>query len=169
MKSKGIAIALLAATAAIGYSTTSFAEEICYTVGGSLTTENTTPTIQMGSMTLTLSDESGEVFSETGSLVGNITGGDASIGQSVLSHKARFAQGDSFRTDGDIAQIVALLEFDGSVPCGFSVVETITDIPKGTGLFKNVTSVNVTAIGTVYNCPGINENSFELVGELCVE
>jgi len=169
MKSKVIAITLLASSTLIGYSTTSFAEEICYSVGGSLTTENITPTLQLGNMTLTLSDETGEVFSETGSLVGNITGGDASFGQSVLSHKARFPQGDSFVTDGDFAQITNVLAFDGGVPCGFDIFERITDISKGTGFFRNVTSVDVTALGTVYNCPGINENSFGLTGILCVE
>jgi hypothetical protein len=173
MKLKIIALALLASTITIGYSTTSIAEEICYSVGGSLTTENITNTLQIGNMTLTLSDENGEIFNETGSLVGNITGGDASIGQSVLSHKARFPQGDSFVTEGDLAQITGLLDFifvDGvPVPCAFSISEYITDIPKGTRLFKNVTSVNVAAQGAVYNCPSKNENSFELSGVLCVE
>jgi hypothetical protein len=166
---KYVAITLLASSTMIGYSATSFAEEICYSVGGSLTTENITPTLQMGNMTLTLSDENGGVFRETGSLVGNITGGEAALGQSVLSHKARFPQGDSFVTDGDVAQVWEVLVFDEGVPCAFTIYEQITDIAKGTKFFKNVTSVNVTAQGTVYNCPGMNENSFDLSGELCVE
>ena len=171
MKSKIFAIALVASGTAVGYSNLSIADEICYDVGGSLTTENITPALQLGNMTLTLSHgATGEVFSETGSLVGNITDdSQAGFGRTVLSHKARFPQGDSFVTDGDVAQIVGLIAFDNGVPCGFAIDEKITDIPKGTGLFKNVTSVDVTALGTVYNCPGVNENSFELSGTLCVE
>ena len=170
MKSKVLTMTLLASSTMIGYSTTTVAEEICYSVGGSLTTENITPTIQLGNMTLTLSYDTGEVFSETGSLVGNITGGDAAIGQSVLSHTARFSQGDSLVTEGDVAQITGILDVDeNSVPCAFSIYEQITDIAKGTRFFKNVTSANVVALGTVSNCPNLNENSFNLQGELCVE
>ena len=169
MKSKVIGIALLAATTSIGYSATSFAE-MCYTVGGSLTTENVTPSLQMGNISLTLSDDSGEeVFSETGSLVGNITGTDE-WGKTFLYHKARFPQGDSFRTEGDVATITEFLDFDEQgMPCAFGIIEKITDIPKGTNFFKNVTNVDVTATGTVSNCPGLNENFFELSGELCVK
>ena len=168
MKSKVIAIALLASSTMVGFSGISLAEEICYNVGGSLTTENVTPTLQIGNVTLTLSDETGEVFSETGSLVGNITGADGFV-KTFLSHKARFPQGDSFVTDGDEAQVTGVLAVDDGLPCGVSIYETITDIPKGTRLFKNVTRVNVIALGAVYNCPFLNENSFELSGELCVE
>jgi len=170
MKSKGIAIALLAATAAIGYSSTSFAE-MCYGVDGSLTTENVTDSIQIGNINLTLTDTSGsQVFSETGSLVGNITGATAT-GATFLYHQARFPQGNSFRTEGDVAQIVGYplaFEEDGT-PCAFPILEKITEISKGTGMFKNVTHIEVTAQGTVSACSFNNENSFELVGRLCVE
>ena len=170
MKSKSIAIALLAATTTIGYSATSFAE-ICYGVGGSLTTENVTSSLQIGDMSLTLNDNSGnQVFSETGSLVGNITGANAT-GATFLYHKARFPQGDSFRTEGDKAQIIgAPLAFEGDgAPCAFPIIEKITEISKGTGIFKSVTRIDVTAHGTVSACSFNNENSFELVGQLCVE
>jgi len=168
MKSKGIAIALFAAATTVGYSATSSAD-ICYNVEGSLTTENVTSTLQIGNVSLTLSDQSGsQVFSETGSLVGNITGADGP-GTTFLSHKARFPQGDSFITEGDVAQITGILDFDENGPCAFTIYEQITDIAKGTRFFKNVTSVNVTALGSVSNCPGLNENSFDLTGEICVE
>lgn len=171
MKSKVTALALLASTSIFGYSTTSLAEEICYAVGGSLTTENVTSTLQIGDINLTLTDASGnQVFSEAGSLVGNITGAN-NTGATFLSHKARFSQGDSFVTEGDVAQIVGYpLDYDDNeMPCAFPIYETITDISKGTRFFKGVTSVNVVAVGSVYNCPVLNENSFVLDGTLCVE
>ena len=168
MKSKIIAIALCAATTSIGYSASSFAET-CYDVTGSVNTENVTSALQIGSMNLNLSDNSGLVFSESGSLVGNITGTE-DYGKTILSHKARFSQGDSFVTEGDVAQITGVLDLDpNGMPCAFSVFEQITNIARGTNLFKNVTSINVTAVGSVSNCPHLNANSFELGGVLCVE
>ena len=101
MKSKVVAITLLASTTMIGYSSTSFAET-CYEAGGSVTTENVTSNLQIGNISLTLSDEGNVVFDETGSLVGNITGTDG-YGRTLLSHKARFSQGDSFVTNDDTA------------------------------------------------------------------
>jgi len=173
MKSTVIAITLtlFSSTALIGYSSTSFAEA-CYSAGGTVTTENVTPTLQMGDISLTLTNtDDGTVFSETGSLVGNITGTDG-IGSTLLSHKARFPQGDSFLTKDDKADLVypyvrSTLE-DGT-PCSFWIHETISNIAKGTRFFKNVTSVEVFADGYISNCPGENENYFELSGELCLE
>jgi len=169
MKSKSLAIALLAATTTLGYSTTSFAE-ICYDVGGFLTTENVTSSLQIGNVSLTLSDDSGQVFSETGSLVGNITDANTT-GATFLYHKARFPQGDSFRTEGDVAQIIGgpIAFEENGTPCAFPILEKITEISKGTGIFKNVTHVDVTANGTVSACSFNNENAFELIGKLCVE
>ena len=168
MKSRFIAITLLVATA-IGYSVTTYAE-ICYDVSGSLVTENITPTLQIGNMDFNIHNDTQLVFSESGSLVGNITSSDATYGTTILNHKARFPQGDSFRTNGDVAQIVGIAgaEDDGTF-CAFKIVEKITDIPKGTGFFKNVTSVDVNAVGTVSNCSYFNENFFTLSGTLCVE
>ena len=107
MKSKVVAIALLASTVIIGYSNTSFADGgTCYVAGGTVTTENVTPTLQMGNIYLTLTNSDGlMVFDETGSLVGNITGTDG-FGATLLSHKARFPQGNSFVTKADIAELV---------------------------------------------------------------
>jgi hypothetical protein len=117
MKSKVVAITLLASSAITGYSNTLFAgagECVSaggtpyYVTGGTVTTENVTSTLQMGNISLTLSDDEGNVvFGETGSLVGNITGAD-SFGATLLSHKARFPQGDSFVTSGDTARVVGL-------------------------------------------------------------
>jgi len=175
MKSKVIATALLAATTTIGYSTTSYGGETCYEVSGSVSTENITPTLQLGNMRLELNDESDTVFNETGSLVGNITGGDGFF-ITLLSHKARFAQGDSFVTNDDTAvpdfqyggNPVRAIDGNGEA-CSFWITEAISDIAKGTKFFKNVTSINVTAEGYISNCPGENENVFGLSGTLCVE
>ena len=174
MKLKVAAITLLASTTMIGYSTASFAET-CYDATGSVTTENITSTLQIGNISLTLSDSGSPVFSETGSLVGNITGADGYV-TTFLSHKARFPQGDSFVTNDD----TAVLDFqyygnpvravDGNgVACSFWIRETISDIAKGTKFFKNVTSVNVIAEGYISSCPNENENQFSISGELCVE
>jgi hypothetical protein len=176
MKSKIAAIALLASTTMSGYSINALAQT-CYDASGSVSTENVTPTLQIGNVSLELSDQSGSgtVFSESGSLVGNITGSDGYF-TTFLSHKARFPQGDSFVTNGDTAvpdfqyggNPVRAIDGNGE-PCSFWIIETISDIAKGTRFFKNVTSVNVIAEGYISSCPGENQNYFELSGELCVE
>jgi len=174
MKSKVAAITLLASTAMIGYTTALFAET-CYDAIGSVTTENITSTLQIGNISLTLSDSGSPVFSETGSLVGNITGADDFF-TTFLSHKARFPQGDSFVTNDDTA--VPDFQYGGNPvrrwdasgnACSYWILETISDIAKGTRLFKNVTSVKVVAEGYISNCPDENENHFALSGQLCVE
>jgi hypothetical protein len=170
MKSKVAAITLLVSTTMVGYSTTLFAET-CYDASGSVTTENITSTLQMGNISLTLSDSGSPVFSETGSLVGNITGAD-SFGATLLSHKARFPQGDSFVTSGDKAELAfpyVLDTLEDGTPCSFWIHETISNIAKGTRFFKNVTSGEIFADGYISNCPNENENHFELSGQLCVE
>jgi hypothetical protein len=156
----------------IGYSTTSFAET-CYEASGSVTTENITSTLQMGNISLTLSGDGSPVFSETGSLVGNITGAEGMF-TTLLSHKARFPQGDSFVTNDDTAVPDfqygnPVRRYENGVACSYWISETISDIAKGTRLFKDVTSVEVFADGYVSNCPGENENYFDLSGTLCVE
>lgn len=172
MKLKVAAITLLASTTMIGYSTASFADT-CYDAIGSVTTENITSTLQIGNISLTLSDSGSPVFSETGSLVGNITGADSYF-TTFLSHKARFPQGDSFVTNDDTAVpdyqygTPVRTEIDG-VACSYWIRETISDIVKGTKFFKNVTSVNVIAEGYISSCPNENENHFTISGELCVE
>ena len=175
MKSKGAVIALLASLTAIGHSGSAFAE-VCYEAGGTVTTENITSTLQMGSINLTLSEYGSTIFDEQGSLVGNITGAEGP-GTVILSHKARFPQGDSFVTNGDKAIVVGLrtdedgypLVDEDGIPCSFLILETISEIAKGTRLFKNVTGVNIIANGYISNCPTENQNYFELSGELCVD
>ena len=170
MKLKVVAITLLASTTMVGYSTTLFAET-CYDASGSVTTENITSALQIGNISLTLGDSSSPVFSGTGSLVGNITGAD-SFGVTLLSHKARFTQGDSFVTSGDKAELVypyVRETLADGTPCSFYIHETISNIAKGTRFFKNVTSGSIFADGYISNCPNQNENYFELSGQLCVE
>jgi hypothetical protein len=167
MKARSMAIMLLAATT-IGHSLTSYAE-ICYDVGDSLNTENITPILQISTMDLTLSKDEQLVFSKSGSLVGNITRNDG-FGTTIMSHQTIFPKGNSFRTEGDVAQFVGIagVEPDGTY-CAFEIVETITDIPNGTRIFKNVTDFEVIATATVSNCSYFNENAFTLSGNLCVE
>ena len=126
----------------------------------------------MGNISLTLSNnDDGTVFSKSGSLVGNITGAN-SYGATLLSHKARFAQVNSFVTNGDEAVLsppyVRNFLEDGT-PCSFWIRETISNIELGTRFFGNVTFVEIFADGYISNCPTENENHFELSGKICVE
>jgi hypothetical protein len=178
MKSIAASIALLVSFTSIGLSTNAFAE-VCYDAGGTVNMENVTSTLQIGSIDLILSEAGKTVFDEHGSLVGNITGTDG-YGVTILSHKARFPQGDSFVTAGDTAVLVEpfvrlydesgglLVDAEGN-PCSFWIHETITEIKKGTRFFNNVTSVSISADGYVSNCPTENKNFFELSGSLCIE
>ncbi|MCK5354211.1 MAG: hypothetical protein KAJ63_03770 [Methyloprofundus sp.] len=165
-----------AAIIMVGFVSPVSAEPACYMVSGSVTTENVTSTLQIGNISLMLGTDD-EVFSETGSLVGNITGADG-FGTTLLSHVARFSKGNSFNTSNDEAVLafpesngfspVRLYDEEGN-PCSFYIHETISSIPHGTRFFRNVTSVEIFADGYVSRCPGENENYFDLSGELCVE
>ena len=187
MKSKVVAITLLASSAITGYSNTLFAgAEDCvnagstpYTAGGTVTTENVSPTLQMGNIHLTLSEPNGTAFDKTGSLVGNITGAESTY-VTLLSHTASFSQGKGnvFVTSGDQAQVMGVRLFDDSGnllldtdgdPCSFLIRESITKIVQGTGFFNNVTEVEIVADGYVSNCPSENKNYFDISGHLCVE
>ena len=171
MKLKIVMTTLLACMAMIGYSNLSLAET-CYNAAGTVATENVTSTLQLGSISLTLSRDGSEVFSGTGSLAGNITGTDI-YGTTLLSHRAKFSRGNRFVTSTDKANVAfpyvrKTLE-DGTTPCSFWMNETISDISAGTRIFKNVTSVSIRAEGYTSNCPDENENHFDLSGEICVE
>ena len=185
MKSKVVAITLLASSAITGYSNTLFAgAEDCvnvgstpYTAGGTVTTENVTPNLQMGNIHLTLSESNGTAFDKTGSLVGNITGAESPY-VTLLSHTARFPKGNSFVSSGDKAQVIGVRLYDDSGnllldengdPCSFLIHESITEIARGTGFFKKVTEIQVFADGYVSNCPSENKNYFDISGHLCVE
>jgi len=157
MKSKIVAVTLLASTAIIGYSNTSFAEA-CYEAGGTVTTENITSTLQMGNIILTLRKSNGAtVFKRTGSLVGNITGTNG-IGSTLLSHTAKFSngKGNMFVTNGDEAVLAPPYvrdTLDDGSPCSFWIHETISNIASGTGFFKKVTFVEIFANGYISNPP----------------
>jgi hypothetical protein len=174
MKSHSLAKTLLVTVALIANSKTSLAET-CYKVEGTAVTENVTNTLQMGTMNLTLKEYSSgaTVFNKSGSLVGNITGTDG-FGATILSHTARFSQGNSFVTEGDKAVLVPPYVVDtlpdGITACSFMIHETITHLVKGTNLFKNVAdSTEIYADGIVSQCPGEPRNEFTLSGQLCLE
>ena len=173
-----------AAIIMVGFVSPVSAEPACYMVSGSVTTENVTSTLQIGNISLMLGTDD-EVFSETGSLVGNITGADG-FGTTLLSHVARFSKGNSFNTSNDEAVLafpesngfspVRLYDEEGSLlldeegnPCSFYIHETISNIERGTGFFRDVTSAEIFADGYISSCPSENENYFDLSGELCVE
>jgi hypothetical protein len=145
--------------------------EVCYKVFGSVSTTNVTDAIQVGQISLALTDGSGNTaFADTGNLVGQITGA-VSTGTTVLEHTAKFSQGNGFKTEGDTAQIIGTpLDFDeDGIPCAFPVLETITTIRSGTRFFKKVSRVSVEANGSINFCPDTNQNQFDLSGEICVE
>lgn len=172
MKSKILTITLLASTTIIGQSNTSFAGDLCYMAGGTVTTNNVSPTQQIGKIALTLRDASKnkEVYSNTGSLVGTITGSDG-FGATLLSHVANFAQ-DGFVTNSDKAVLVAPYVRDvlaDGTPCSYFIHENISQIAQGTKFFGKISSVNISADGYVSNCPGENKNEFTLSGELCIK
>jgi len=154
-------------------------------VSGTVTTENVTPTLQIGNIRVILDTDGEELFSETGSLVGNITGTDG-YNTTLLSHVARFPKGNSFNTSNDEAKLafpesneyspVRLFNETGNLlvdeegkPCSFYIEETISNIERGTGVFRNVTSAEIFANGYISNCPNENKNYFELSGTFCME
>ena len=185
MKSKPVLLALLTSAALIGHVGASLAET-CYTVAGSVDTQNVTANTQIGQIALTLSSGGAGAFSETGTLFGNITGGSLGFGQITLSHVAKFSKGNQFVTSGDTAGfrladgvaeptpdglpgIVRKLDANGA-PCSFYIQEQISNIASGKKFFGNVVNpVDVTAIGYISSCPEENHNHFDLSGEICVE
>ena len=168
MKSKIVAITLLASTTMIGYSNTSFAET-CYTVEGKVKTENTSLATQKGSIDLLLLDEyDNEAYQGSGKLDGAIIGGNA-LGL-LLSHTAVFDDSSTFTTFEDQAVITGIRkQAEDEQYCSFFILEKITNIVLGSGFFTNVNYVNIKADGYISTCDGENENEFELTGELCVK
>jgi len=153
-----------------GFTTTSLAE--VYDVTGEIITENITSTLQIGTIYITATGrETEETFSDTGSLVGNITGSDG-MGTTLLSHVSRFPQGNSFVTENDRATLAypyIRATVDGTLtgePCSFHIEETINTISRGTRFFKNITSANITAKGWISDCPNDNENYFVITGTI---
>jgi anti-sigma factor RsiW len=142
---------------------------ILTSVSGNVSTLNVSPTQQAGKICLTLTDQSGrERFDSCGALLGQITASDAATGQSTLTHTALFKLPDLFQTGNDTAQITDVLATDESgQPCAFSVVEHITEIAQGQGIFRGG-KIDAYATGTLSFCPGSNLNTFSLSGQACL-
>lgn len=139
-------------------------------VNGSVTTLNVSDTRQAGQICVTMNRtaDGREVFNDCGALIGKVVSADAQTGSSTLAHTAVFDLRDTFATRNDHAQITGYQAFDDTgAPCAFSVVETISEIDKGTGIFRGG-QIDVTAIGSVSFCAGQNLNTFTLQGEACV-
>jgi len=169
MKSQIVAAAFLITSTLIPGA--SWAESVCYdVVESSTSTTNITPTLQTGQITLKLvrAGTSDVVFNKTGTLVGVITG-TLPDGRPILSHTAKFGEGFSYTTQGDVATPIS-----DPTQCSFSAIELISHIARGTKLFDNLqpyfdeTGVGgVVANGEISNCPDLNRNTFSLAGRLC--
>ncbi|MDO9007180.1 MAG: hypothetical protein Q7U80_03065 [Thiobacillus sp.] len=139
-------------------------------VNGSVTTLNVSETKQVGQICVSMirTADGREVFDDCGAVVGKILSIDEPNQSSVLSHTALFSLRNLFVTHNDQAQITGVLAADDTgAPCAFSVVETISEIEKGTGVFRGG-QIAVTATGSISFCPGKNLNTFALQGEACV-
>jgi len=140
-------------------------------VNGSVTTLNVSATKQVGQICVSLirTANGREVFDDCGALVGKVVAADETTESSTLTHTAVFDLRDMFRTRNDQALITGVLQDDDEtgVPCAFSVVETLSEIDRGTGIFRGG-QIDVTAKGSVSFCPGHNLNTFTLQGEACV-
>jgi len=138
-------------------------------VNGNVTTVNVSETRQVGQicMTMVRSKNGHEVFNDCGALVGKVVAVDGL--SSTLKHTAVFDLRDIFVTRGDQAQIsFPPLAFDETgAPCAFSVEEHISEIDKGTGIFRGA-QIDVTATGSISFCPDHNLNTFTLQGEACI-
>ena len=139
------------------------------TVSGRVTTQNLSTTKQVGQICLTLVAPDGrEVFDDCGALLGKVTSMDPDTGTSTLDHTAVFEHRHSFHTVNDTAQITGVLAVDeAGVPCKMAVLEHITNLKWGTGIFNKAT-LDVWANGSVSSCPGKNLNSFQLNGQACI-
>jgi hypothetical protein len=139
-------------------------------VSGSVTTLNVSATRQAGQIcvTMTRTVDGRETFNDCGALLGKVVAADAQTGSSTLAHTALFDARHAFVTRNDQAQITGVLAVDDTgVPCAFSVVESISEIEKGSGVFRGG-KISVTAVGSVSFCPDKNLNTFALQGEACV-
>ena len=139
-------------------------------VNGSVTTLNASDTKQVGQICVTMirTANGREEFNDCGAVVGKVVSTDMQTGSSVLAHTAVFDLREAFVTRNDQAQITAVQAVDDTgAPCAFSVVESLSEIDKGVGIFRGG-QINVTATGSVSFCPGKNLNTFTLQGEACV-
>ena len=162
-----VGIATLSVLASFSFAGNAFADT-CFDVAGTVSTTNVSELVQQGTIALELSPVGSNAtpFHETGTLQGTITGVE-DFGVVVLSHTASFSKGGSFITIGDRAQILGVRAFDGSDPCSYYVLETITQIAQGAKFFNDTTETEIVANGHISSCPGENANYFELSGSLC--
>lgn len=140
-------------------------------VNGSVTTLNVTATKQVGQICMTMIQTANglEVFNDCGALVGKVVSADVQTGSSTLTHTGVFDFRNLLVTRNDRAQITGVLNVDETgAPCAFSVVESISEIEKGAGIFRGG-QINVTATGTISFCPSQNLNTFTLQGEACIK
>jgi hypothetical protein len=137
-------------------------------VAGDVTTMNISETQQTGQVCMKLTEASGkQVFNSCGAILGEILSRDET-GGSLLSHVAAFKGGHAFQTDNDAAQVTGVTAVDASgVPCAFDVVESVTQLKWGSGIFRKG-SFEITALGNVSACPDKNLNTFQLSGVACL-
>ena len=139
-------------------------------ISGNVTTINVSSTKQVGQICVTMirSSNGREVFNDCGALIGNVVSADLQAGSTILKHTALFDMRDMLVTRNDYAQITGIQNVDETgTPCSFNMVESINDIEKGAGIFRD-SKMNVTASGTISFCPGNNLNLLTLQGEACV-
>ena len=163
MKKKILAVSFLLFIACCGIA---FSEETCYSVEGTVDTINLSEEVQQGIIWLRLFDEDGDVFNETGDIVGIVIE-SSPMGKTYLIHTATFKDKSKFVTYRDEAVLYPLALGEDGSPCEFEVSEQITNIVKGKGFFKNVSSVAVEADGDIDTCGDNNKNGFYLTGEIC--
>ncbi len=139
-------------------------------VSGNVTTLNVSATRQVGQICMTMIRTSNgkEVFKNCGAIVGTTLSANGLTGESVLTHTAVFDKYDQFFTHNDRAQITGIVNSENGVPCAYSVVESVSVISSGGGLFRD-SLIQATAVGTVSFCASQNLNTFALLGEACVK
>lgn len=159
-----LSIAPLGAVQALDCST-----GVLTSVSGNVSTLNVSPTQQAGKICMTLTDPTGrEKFNACGALLGQITSSNPDTGQSTLNHSALFKLPDLFQTANDTAQITGVLATDDSgQPCAFSVVQHISELAVGQGIFRGA-QIDAYATGSISFCPSKNLNTFSLSGQACL-
>lgn len=185
MKFKTTHLLLLLSSPLVGLN--SAFGETCYQLTGTVDTVNLNPFQQTGAIQIAtyVDDPNNAQYEQSGQIDGVIVGKDQD-GLLLLDHTIKFSankkgKGSGFSTEYDEAEGTVekvLLDENGNpilingepIPCKINdVKETINHIVNGFGNFKNVTSANITAEGTVSFCPGdVNHNHFELSGGYCV-
>ena len=138
-------------------------------VTGHATTINLSATKNVGQICITLTTADGrEIFDDCGAVVGKVRATDPATGTSILNHTVAFDMMNAFWTQGDVAQVTAVLETDADgSPCAMSVSEHMTDVKFGSGLFTHAT-MDVYSDSNISFCPGKNLNTSSLKGQACI-